>query len=89
MEDTFSFGQLLASSVWCREGTVDLIQQEGNAGCPTLGEGHCQPMPCHQLHTHSICTFICRDECRDVGMWTLIPDPMDPDPNISLTLPLT
>lgn len=39
-EDTSGFGQLLASSVRGREGTLDVIQQEGDAGCPALGEGH-------------------------------------------------
>lgn len=63
MENTFSFGQLLAYSIWHREGTLDLIQQEGNARCPTVGEGHRQHMACHQLHTHSICG----DGGRDSG----------------------
>lgn len=65
-EDTFSSGKLPAS-VWCREGTLNLIQQKGNACCPTLGKGHCQRTPCHQLHTLSICTFICGDQRRNLG----------------------
>lgn len=60
-EDTFSSGKLLASGIWRREATLDLIQQKGKACCPTLGQGHRQHTPCHQLHTLSICTFICGD----------------------------
>lgn len=67
VEDTFSFGQLLTLGIWCREGTLDLIQQEGKARCPILGDGHHQPTPCHQLYAHSICTFSCGDGGRDPG----------------------
>lgn len=34
-------GSFPAFGIWYREGTLDLIQQKGNACCPTLGEGHC------------------------------------------------
>lgn len=66
MEDAFSSGQFLAYGVWCREGTLDLTQQEGNAHCPTLGEGHRQPTSRHQLHTHSLCAFICGNWGRNL-----------------------
>lgn len=46
-EDTFSSEQLPASGIWYREGTLGLIQQEGNACCPTLGQGRRQSTPCH------------------------------------------
>lgn len=70
IEDTFSSWQLLVSGIWCREGTLDLIQQEANACYLTLREGHRQATPGHQLHTLSICTFICGDESSDLG-WEL------------------
>lgn len=88
MEDTFSSGQFLAYGVWCREGTLDLTQQEGNAHCPTLGEGHCQPMPCTSCTlTASAPSYV----GTGVGILDMnsIPDPTNPDSNLSLTLPLT